>query len=204
MDHGLHPFALLHLQNIHDIGALGGLAALGDLVALLAVHLAGVREEKDVVVGGGGEHIHHIVLLTGGDTLAALSALTLGGIFADGGALDVSGRGESEHALLLFDQILDVDLVLHILDLGQAVVAEFIGDGLQFFLQNLAHQRIVGQNALIVGDLLFQLLIFLFQLFPVEALQSLQAHIQNGLRLHIVQGEALASGAAWHRRKRCG
>ena len=51
VDHGLDPLALLHLENVDDIGALGGLAGLGDLVALLPVDLAGVGEEEDIVVG---------------------------------------------------------------------------------------------------------------------------------------------------------
>ena len=69
---------------------LGSLAALRDLVALLAVDLAGIGEEQEIVVGGGGEHIHHGILVTGGDTLLAHAALALGGVLADGGALDVA------------------------------------------------------------------------------------------------------------------
>ena len=36
----LDPLPLLHLQDVDDVGASGGLAALRDLVALLAVDLA--------------------------------------------------------------------------------------------------------------------------------------------------------------------
>src|SRR5699024_3782399 len=104
VEHGLHPLALLHLQDVDDIGALGGLAGFGDLVALLAVDLAGVGEEEQVVVGGGGEHVHHIVLLPGGDAPAALAALALGGVFTDRGALDVARRRQGKDALLLLDQ----------------------------------------------------------------------------------------------------
>ena len=88
VNHGLHPLALLHLKDVDNVGALGGLAALGDLVALLAVDLAGVGEEEEVVVGGGGEHVHHAVLLPGGDALLAHAALGLGRILADRGTLD--------------------------------------------------------------------------------------------------------------------
>ena len=55
MEHGLDPLPLLHLQDVDDVGASGGLAALRDLVALLAVDLAGIGKEQEIVVGGGGE-----------------------------------------------------------------------------------------------------------------------------------------------------
>ena len=41
-----------------------------------------------------------------------------------------------------------------------------------------------------VGDLLLQLLVLRLQLLPVQPLQGLQAHVQNGLGLHVVQPEA--------------
>ena len=87
VQHGLHPLAGLHLDEIHDIAAPGGLAGLGDLVALLAVDLAGVREEEEVIVGRGGEDVGDGVLLPGSDALLSHASLALGGILADGGAL---------------------------------------------------------------------------------------------------------------------
>ncbi len=142
-------------------------------------------------MGGGGEHVHHGVLVPGGDALLAHAALALGRILADGGALDVPVGGEGEDALLLLDQVLDVDLVLHVLDLGLAVVAVLVGDGLQLLLQDGLYQILIRQHPQIVGDFLLQLLVLVLQLLPVQPLQSLQAHIQNGLGLDIVQTEAV-------------
>ena len=191
MDHGLDPLVLLHGQDVHDVGALGGLAALGDLVALLAVDLAGIGEEQDVVVGGGGEHVHHAVLVPGGDALLAHAALGLGGVLADGGALDITGLSQSKDALLLLDQVLDIDLVLHVLDLGDAVVAVLVADGSQLILQHAAQHILVGQQLLEVGNLGFQIGVLLLQLLAVQTLKCFQAHIQNGLCLDLVQLEAL-------------
>ena len=141
-------------------------------------------------MGGRREHRHHLVLLPGGHALLAHAALALGGVFADGGALDVAGLGEGEDALLLLDEIFDVDLVLHILDLRLALVAELLRQSGQLLLEDLPHQRVVGQHTAEVGDALLQLVILLLQLFPIQTLQSLQAHVQNGLRLHLIQPEA--------------
>ena len=142
-------------------------------------------------MGGGGEHIHHCILLPGGDALFAHTALALGGIFADGSALDVPVGGEGKDAFLLLDQVLDVDLVLHILNLRLAVVAVLVGDGLQLLLQDGLYQILIPQHPQIIGDFLLQLLILVLELFPVQPLQSLQAHIQNGLSLDVVQAKAL-------------
>ena len=190
MEHGLDLLPGLHLNDIDHVDALGGLAALGDLIALLPVDLAGVGEEEDVVMGGRGEHRHHLVLLPGGHPLLAHAALALGGVLADGGALNVPGLGEGKDALLLLDQVLDIYLVLHILDLCLALVAEFFGQGGQLLLEDLPHQGVVGEHPAEIGDLLLQVVVLLLQLLPVQALESLQAHIQNGLGLDLIQPEA--------------
>ena len=142
-------------------------------------------------MGRSGKHIHHRILFPGGDALLAHAALGLGGILADGGALDVARLRQSKDALLLLNEVLNVDLVLHVLNLGLAVIAELLGNGGEFFLQDLTHQTFVGQHPVEVSDPLLQLLVLALQLLPVQALQRLQAHIQNGLCLNIVQTEAL-------------
>ena len=191
MKHGLHPLTLLDLQNIDEVGTLGGLAGFGDLIALLPVDFTGIGKEQDMIVGRGGKHIHHRILFPGGDALLAHAALGLSGILADGGPLDVARLRQSKDALLLLNEVLNVDLVLHVLNLGLAVIAELFGNGGQFFLQDLTHQTFVGQHPVEVSDPLLQLLVLALQLLPVQALQRLQAHIQNGLCLNIVQTEAL-------------
>ena len=185
VEHGLYPLARLHLQDVDDIGTLGGLAALRDLIALLAVDLAGVSKEQDIVVGRRGEHVHYGVLLTGCDALFTHTALALGSVLADRRALDVAVLRQGKDALLLLDEILDVQLVLHVLDLGLAVVAELVGNGGQFLLEDGLHQTLVAEDTQEVGDLLLQLLVLGLELLPVKTLQRLQAHIQNGLGLHL-------------------
>ena len=190
MEHGLHLFPGLHLNDIDHVDTLGGLAALWNLIALLAVDLASVGEEENIVMGGGGEHGHHLVLLPGGHTLLAHAALALSGVFTDGSALDIPGLGEGKDTLFLLDEVLDVYLVLHVLDLRLAFVAVLLRQSGQLLLENLPHQSVVGQHPAEVSDLLLQLFVLLLQLLPVKALQSLQPHIQNGLGLDLIQAEA--------------
>ena len=76
---------------------------------------------------------------------------------------------ERKNALLLLDQILDVDLVLDVLNLGAALVAELVGDGGQLLLEDLAHEGVVGEHLEEVGDLLLQLLVLILQLLAGRA-----------------------------------
>ena len=171
----------LHLENVDDVGALGGLAALGDLVALLPVHLAGVGEEEQVVVGGGGKHVHHAVLVPGGDTFAALAALGLGRVLAHRGTLDVARLGEGKDALLLLDEVLDVQVVLHEGDLGFPLVAVLIPNFGELVLENLAQQPLVGKELVVVGNALLQLLVLGLQLLPVQVREKLPQRLPRRL-----------------------
>ena len=173
VDHGGDLLVGLHRQDVDDVGALGGAAGLGDLIALFPVDPALVGEEEDIVVGGGGEHgLHHVLLFQGlgGD---ALTAPALGPVGGGGQPLDVARGGEGKDALLLLDEVLDVDLVLHVLDLGDALVAVLVPDGGQLVLEDLADHGLGAQQLLIVGDALLQLLVLVFQLLPVQTLECL-------------------------------
>src|SRR5699024_12147209 len=128
---------------VADVGAPGGLTGGGDLVALLPIGPAGVGEEQDVVVGGGGEHGAHAVLLLGGHGLVALAAPALLAVLAGGGPLDVAAVGEGIDALLLLDQVLHVQLVLHEADLRHPVVALLVGAGLELLLPRLLEETLV-------------------------------------------------------------
>ena len=97
---------------------------------------------------------------------------------------------EGIDALLLLDEVLDVDLVLDVLYLGLSPVAVFVADGGELVLQDALYLLRVGEQALVVGYTLLELGVFALELFPVEALQGLQAHVEYGLGLHVVEAEA--------------
>ena len=141
-------------QDVHDGRAPGGAACLGDAVALAAVHLARIGEEEEVVVGGGNEQPLHIVLLLQGLGGDAAAAALLGAVGGRGQALDIAQAREGVAASLLLDEVFDVDFVLHVLDLGEAVVAVFLPDLQELVLENGLDLIFVGQDLLIIGDLL--------------------------------------------------
>ena len=131
-DTGSHGLAGLERQDIHDICTLGGPACLGDLVTLFAVDLAVAREEENIIVRGCGEDaLGEVLFLERLPGHAAATAL-LGAIGRRRDALDVARMGEGKDALLLFNEVFDVDLVLDVLNFGAALVAVFVADGDEF------------------------------------------------------------------------
>ena len=98
--------------------------ALGQLVDLLAVDLAGVREEEQVVVRRGDEEVLDVVLVLQAHPAQALAAAALRAVGADGQPLDVAAVGDGDDHLLLGDQVLEVDVALARDDLGAALVGE--------------------------------------------------------------------------------
>ncbi len=59
----------------------------------------------------------------------AAAAALLGAIGRSGDALDIARVREGKDALLLFDEVFDVNLVFDVLNFGAAVVAVFVADG---------------------------------------------------------------------------
>ena len=75
--------------------------------------------------------------------------------------------------------------------LRAALVGKFVADVAHFLLDDPHEQRLVAEQALQVGDGLFQLLIFLHQALPLQTGQAGQTHVQNGLCLLVAEGEVL-------------
>ena len=142
-------------------------------------------------MGRGGEHGLDIVLVAQRCGAHTLAAALLRGVLVDGHALDVAAVREREHALLLLDEVLDVDVVLDVLDLGLARVAVLVADGDELVAQHALDLFGVGEQLAEVGDALLELVIFVLQLLALETLQGLEAHIEDGLRLHLGETEAL-------------
>lgn len=183
--------ARLKWEDIDQIRALGRAACLRDLIALAAVHLAEVREEEDIVMRGGGKHALYEVLLLRRHARDASAAALLAAVGRSGNTLAVARMGKRKDALLLFDQVFNVDLVLNILNFSQTIIAVFIADGSQFVLQNALEHFLAGQQFAVIRNALFEFLIFRFQLLAFESLQTLKLHVQHDLRLNLGQIEPL-------------
>ena len=128
-DTGSHGLAGLKGQDVHDICTLGGSARLGDLISLFAVDLAEAREEEDIIVRRCGEDALGEVLFLERLAGHAAAAALLGAIGRGRDALDIARVGEGKDALLFFNEVFNVDLVLDVLNFGAALVAVFVADG---------------------------------------------------------------------------
>ena len=119
----------------------------------------------------------------------ASAAALLGAIGRSGNALDIARVREGEDALLLFDQVLDINLVFDILNFGAAVVAVFVADGKQLVFQNALEHVFVGKQLAVILDALFQLVVLVLQLLALESLQTFELHVEHDLRLNFRQVE---------------
>ena len=138
---------------------------------------------------GCGEDILCEVLLTGahcGNTAAAaaLCAVNRGRL-----ALDIAEVGEGIGAVLLLDEVLNVDLIGHIFDACVALVAVFLLDLLQFLLDNGKNIRITREDLLKARNAALKVLVLVVDLLLLQTGQAAQTHIHDGLRLRLVEVE---------------
>ena len=155
------------------------------------MHPSLIGEEEHVVVGGRNGQTLDVVLFLQILGVDAPAAPALGAVGVHGHSLDVALVGQGEGAGLLLDQVFDVDFVLDFLNLGLPFVAELVPDLDHLAAQNRLEFLFVRQQLQIILDLFFQLVILALELLPVKTLQGFQPHVQNGLRLNVVQFEAI-------------
>ena len=173
------------IEQVHHRAAAALAAKLRQVVHLLPIDLAAVGEEQQVVVRAGDEQVLDRIFFVGLGALQALAAAALGPIDAGRRALDVAVVADRDDHRLFGDQVLQVDRAdLLAADLGaplvgvlplqlQAVVAD---DGQDVLF--------VGENPLVLGDLVEQLVILAGQLFLLQVDQLAQRHPQDGVGLH--------------------
>ena len=131
------------------------------------------------------------VLFAGGQAGDTAAAAALAAVGIDRQALDIAHTGHGIDALLLFDQVFDVDLVLDMRDLGAALVAILFLDLQQAFADDLVNAGGLDQNIVIIGDLGAQLIQFVLDLLALEALQSSQLHLEDRLGLDLADAKAV-------------
>ena len=191
-DDGADRLAFLQRQQVHDGRAAGMAAGLGNLVHLQAIHLALGGEEQHVGVGGGHEQVLHEVGVLQVHALHALAAALLLAVGAHGQALDVAGLGHGDDHVLLSDEVFHLDILRFAGDAGSARGAVLLLDLQQLVLNDLLQQVLVGQDLLVVGDLLAQLGQLFLDLLALQTGEAAQAHFQDGVGLLLGEAEALS------------
>ena len=193
-DHIRDLFAFRQLQQVHDVGALAGAAALGDGVALDAEQTAPVGDEQDIIVGGTDEHLLHDVFFLAGHAGNAAAAALLGLIGGLELALDIAGLGQGIDALLLGNEVFDVHFAVHGLDLGAALVTEALLHLQQLILDDFQHTGVVGQDVLPIPDLSLQSTQLFLDLQDLQTGQTAQLQFHDGVGLRVIKAEALHDG----------
>ena len=184
-------FALLQLQQVDDVGALGSAAALWYLVTLQAVDAALVGHEQHIIMRRTDKKFLSKVVVLLGHALHAAAAAVLCLVGVQRGALDITLVGQREDAGLLGDQVLDVDLTGNSLDGGAALVAVLVGQGGQVGFDDVLHVLIVGKDVLIIGDGSAQFTQFLLDLEDLQTSQTAQLQLDDGIRLQFVKAEVI-------------
>ena len=124
----------------------------------------------------------------------ALAAAALGPVGGFGDALDVAKMGEGHHHIVRRDQVFHVDLTVDGGELRAPLVREFIPDGGHFVLDDGHQLDLVGQKALQVGDVLFDLVVFRLELIGLQVGEPGQAHVEDGLGLLVRKAEVHHQG----------
>jgi len=136
------PLVWLQLQQVDNGLATRRPAQGWDLVDLQPVGLALVREEEQVVPGGGGEDICHELLALRLGSYYPLAAPPLAAICGERLPLDVAGGGDGHSHILLLNQVLVGDLAVGLNDGGPPLVTVIFSQLRQLLLDD-------GQNLLV-------------------------------------------------------
>ncbi len=156
---------------------------------LHAVDHAARGEEQHGRVRGGDENLRDDILLTRRHAGAALAAAALGAIGRERHAFDVAAVAHRHHHVLALDQVLVLDLALHLDDLGEAGRAELGFDVAELTLDDVDDARARGQDRQELLDLLADLLQLVADLVAAERGQALQAQIEDGAGLLVGQAD---------------
>ena len=190
--HRRHPLAFFQRQQVVDMHALGGAAAFGHLMHLQLVHASLVGKKAEILMIRRRQKFLHIIVLgrvQGGDALAA--ALLLLVVFQRR-PLHVAAAGQSDHHLVIGDEILDINAVE---GFGHHFRTARRGEGVpdfRNFALHFAAQHIgIFQNGLVEFNLLQQVLVLVHELVALQTRQTLQAHVKNGAGLHLGEGKTL-------------
>ena len=176
--------------------AAGRALRLRKLIGLGPINPALGGEEQDPVVCRAHEEVpHHVVLLERG-SLDALPAALLTAVEVGLGALGVAGLGDGDDDLFAGDEVLVGDVALGGDDAGEAIVAVLLGDLGEFVTHDDPLALRLGQDVLEVGDLLLDLGQIVDDLLPFQGRQPAQLHVEDGLRLDLVDVEQLDQAGA--------
>ena len=188
--------AFLEGQQVDDRGTARLARTHRQLVHLQAIDLALAREEQHVLVRGRDEHLVDNVVLFEVDARYALAAALLGAVGSHRDTLNVAGVGDGHDHILVGNEVLDIQVLLNLADLGAALVAELLGDLAHLFLDDAQDLLLMRQQVLVVGDGAAQAVQLFLNLVALQAGQAAQLHLEDGRGLLGRKAKALDQAAA--------
>ena len=188
-NHGGHLLLRLKGEKILDVHSTAGTGTLGNLVALQPVDTAQTGEKQDIVVASGDKEFRGHILIPAGHAGDAPSAPSLQPVGVRFLAFHITEIRQREHAFLYGNQVLDIHFTADGRDLCAAFVAELLLHGLGFVLHNGKASALACKNIQEIGNFLFQACQLFLDFFALQAGELPQAHLYNGLGLHVVQAE---------------
>src|SRR5262249_33661739 len=136
-----------------------------------------------------GEEVLEVIFLARLHSAYAsgIATLTLEGIQRN--SFDIALLGDKDGHGVVGHQVLGRQLVGTAFDAAAALVSVFVANGYELFFDQIEYQLPVGQQALVLGNFLSELGIFLFDLAAFQSGQSAQLHFQDGIGLGLVEIE---------------
>ena len=201
------------VQEVDDRPAASIPTQLRQIVDLAPIDLTPVGEEQQIGVRAGHEEVLDGVFLFGLGALESLAAATLGPIDTGRRPLDVPVAAERNDHRLFGDQVFQVDLAeLLAADLGASRVAVLAFQLAQVVADDGQDVLLVGEDPVVLDDLLQEFGMFAAELLLFEVDQLAQGHLQDRVGLDrcerivladpaflLQQGESLvAQGAPQH------
>ena len=181
------PFALFERHEIHERLAARTSARLRQLEHAQPVHPPAIRETQQRVVGMRDEQFFDVVLVFDGSRRLAAPAAPLRLIFGERLALGVARMRERHHHVLRLDQVFGGEIDVIEVDFGTTSIAVFVTNGGEFVTHHLGQALGARQDVEQVDDQRQQLGVFADDLFLLETRQTVEAHVEDGLRLRLAQ-----------------
>ncbi len=197
---GADLFAGLEVEEAGDGLALARGADVGNLVDLEPVDAAVVGEAEQVGVGGVDDELGDEVLFTRLHAEPAGAAAPLLAIDGDGRALEVAGIGDGDGDLLVGDEVFELELGGLVDDLGAALVAVILADGLELLDDDRAQLLLGGEDGLVLGDVVADFGQLVEQLVDGELGEAVELQFEDGVDLAVAEVER---GADEGSRSRC-
>src|SRR6185437_10189483 len=188
-DHRGELFALLEANNAIDRFPARGRGGFGNFVDLQPIDAPLRGEEQDVAVRGGNEEVLDEIVFAGSRADAPLAAAGLMAVGFDRRALDVARVADGDGHFLVFDQVLELDFLDAIHDLGAALVAIGFHHVAQLPDDDRAELFIAGKDFFEFGDAFADLCEFFQNVVHRKLREAVQLQFENRVNLDVGEAE---------------